>query len=147
MLTCRDIHEVSNCYLSPTEQHFIDAVLGNDPIAVRSLLKYPQIDPAIYGNSAIMHSSELGQTEIVKILLDDSRVDPSVLDNYCIEWAAFRGHTDVVRLLLQDPRVDPTIKNNRPLQWARYNGNWGVVRVLQQDPRVPKNRCRCCSIM
>jgi len=164
MLSCKNLAMIGSKFLHPTQEHFNNAILNNDPIAVRSLLKYPQIDP-IQGPitqicrkghvqilkillqhprfdptaseySIICSACSYGQTEIVRLLLEDGRCHPSVADNYPILVASCGGYVDVVRLLLQDPRVDPSAKDNVIVKVARNFEETEVVELLLQDPRV-----------
>ncbi len=74
------------------------------------ILLLHRIDPSANNNQAIQIASEIGQTDIVKLLLQDSRVDPTSLHSYAMKEAFKNGHKDVVALLLQNPKIDPEIK-------------------------------------
>ena len=87
-------------------------------------------------NYAIKNASESGQTETVKLLLEDKRVNPSADNNEAIRLASRNGHTEVVRLLLNDPRVDPSDQNNKAIINASRNGHTEVVKLLLSDKRV-----------
>ncbi|RKP19762.1 hypothetical protein ROZALSC1DRAFT_22012 [Rozella allomycis CSF55] len=66
------------------------------------------------GNLAIRLASQIGHTEVVKVLLNDSRVDPH---NYAIAsknghsssicLSSHNGHARVGKLLMGDTRVKP----------------------------------------
>ncbi len=70
------------------------------------------LQPQINDNKAIKISSERGDLEAVRSLLQDPRVDPSAERNYSIRMASLNGHLEVVKLLLQDSRVDPSDIDN-----------------------------------
>ncbi len=56
-----------------------------------------------------MSPSETGNTEIVRILLEDQRLNPAARNNDSIREASHCGHTEVVRLLLNDPRGETKV--------------------------------------
>lgn len=58
--------------------------------------------------STLLEMVAEGNTQFVRILLDDTRVDPNAKEkggNSPLELAAIRGHTDIVEMLLSDPRT------------------------------------------
>ena len=57
-----------------------------------------------------------GQTEVVRLLLQDERVDASAKSNHAIRVASAHGHVEVVKLLLSDTRVDPSDDSNYALR-------------------------------
>ena len=111
---------------------FVYACKNGDTELVKLLLlaNTCQIDPGTDNNCAIRCASEMGHTEIVKLLLNDPRVDPSADDNYAIQWASLKGYTEVVRLLLNDPRVNPNDNNKNAMRWASLKGYTEIVKLL-----------------
>ena len=93
-------------------------------------------DPTVENNILIRNASARGNTEAVRLLLQDGRADPTVWRNYAIIEASRNGHTEVVRLLLEDGRADPRADNNVAIRDATFYGNTEVVRILLQDSRV-----------
>ena len=91
-------------------------------------------------NDALQTASELGHTEIVRLLLawegpGGLRVDPTVDVNYAIRMATLPGHTETVRLLLawegpRGRRVDPTSEGNQAFRDATQNGHSEIVSML-----------------
>jgi ankyrin repeat protein len=102
---------------------------------VRRLLNYGA-DPSVNNNQAIRIASEIGNAEIVDILLQDYRTDPGAEDNQAICDASYAGHIEVVELLLSDPRVDPSADDNYPIRYASQNGHAEIVQMLLEDERV-----------
>jgi ankyrin repeat protein len=99
---------------------------------------------SIHNNYAIREAIRKGNSEIVRILLEDSRVNPNDLPNYWEEEDVYNGivhasecgYFEIVRLLLMDGRVDPTYLNNRALFEAVNNGHSEIAQLLVTDPRV-----------
>ena len=85
-------------------------------------------DPSTDNNKAIQVASEKGQTEIVRLLLNDRRTDPLVDGNYAIKWATIKGHTEIVKLLSADNRDNPLADgNNWLIRWASQYGHVKVI--------------------
>ncbi len=88
-------------------------------------------------NDEFTEAAKTGDTDKVKLLLNDPEVDPSAHNNWVIRLASRNGNTEVVRLLLNDKRVNPAAENNYAIRWASRNyGRLEVVRLLLADPRV-----------
>lgn len=130
---------------------FLTAVQQGNEIYVRRTIK--DIDPTINENFAIKEASELGYTNIVRVLLADGRVDPTDDDNFSLRVASEGGHSDIVKLLLRDPRVsskpiDGVILQNfimfhNPdmvkllLQYVDPSDNYAIqLAVREQDPEI-----------
>jgi hypothetical protein len=89
---------------------------------------------------------DIGNTELVKKLLQDQRFDPSCLNNQVLRYACESGQEDIVQLLLEDNRVNPFLPNNNPLLGAcrahnadlidNYNK---IVELLLEHPLVDPN--------
>jgi len=75
------------------------------------LLKHPKVNPgggrAV--NEPIAIASENGNTEVVKLLLQDTRVNPADRDNRALKRAARYNRLDIVKLLLADFRVKESL--------------------------------------
>ena len=115
------------------EGQFIYACKTGDTAKVALLIK--SVDQST-NTLGIRCASRNGQTDVVRLLLEDSRADPSAKTNAAIQLACYYGHTDIVRLLLADSRVDPSTQRNCALRWACSRGHLEVVRILLDDPRV-----------
>lgn len=92
-------------------------IQSEKPNKLLELIEVTDIDPSFDRNMLIRWSSEKGNTEIVKPLLQDPRVDPSDFNNYAIRMSSIYGHTEVVKLLLKDRRV---IDSLTPEQIYKY---------------------------
>jgi ankyrin repeat protein len=93
-------------------------------------------DPTEDDNILIRSASARGNTEAVRLLLQDGRADPRADDNYAIIEASQNGHTEVVRLLLQDGRADPTVDDNIIIGRASFLGRADIVKLLLEDGRA-----------
>jgi ankyrin repeat protein len=80
----------------------------------------------------------VGQSEVVRLLLEDGRSNPSSLENYSIRYASFYGHIEIVRMLMNDVRVDPSAMGNIALVYASSSGQTDIVKLLLTDARVVK---------
>lgn len=108
------------------------------------LLTYPEFNPSIDNNKAIIIASEFDRDDLVKILLEHPLVDPGAQRNEAIFRAAADGHVNIVRILMNDLRVDPSDQNNRALKYTisgptpNYNKRVYVeiVKLLLNDHRV-----------
>jgi len=98
-------------------------------------------------NYAIQIASNVGHTNVVKLLLQDKRVDPSANKDYSIRKASKNGHADVVRLLLKDGRVDPSAREDYSIGKASENGHADVVKLLLEDGRVDPSRTANYAIL
>lgn len=92
-------------------------------------------DPAANNNEAMTHACKIGNSKIVKFLLNDSRVDPSVNDNYAIIYATCYSFEKVVKLLLDDPRVDPS----EAFKFAVICNRLRIVKIFLNDPRIKRS--------
>ena len=99
-----------------------------------------------YGWTALMHAARLGNTEIMKILLDNG-ADINLRDKSgwtALMRAAVKGHQDAVNLLLQRG-ADPDIQDEAgytAMHWAAHRGHIVVVKQLLDAGANPnlKNR-------
>ncbi len=122
-------------YLKELETDLVTAMKNNNIELFYELLEFG-IDPSVEDNKAIRWASFQGNTEIVKMLLEDPRVDPSAENNWAIQSASIHGHTEVVRLLLEDPRVDPSANNNQAIIIASLKEYKDIVKLLLEDERM-----------
>jgi ankyrin repeat protein len=80
---------------------------------------------------------EIGQADVVRLLLKDERVDPR---SFCLFRACQKGKADVVRLLLEDGRADPAAADQLGpfacMRAACKQSNADVVRLLLEDGRT-----------
>lgn len=82
----------------------------------------------------ILHlACELGQSDIVDLLIKDGRCDPMYWDGYCLDIAVEYGNLDVLMALLRDPRLDPTCK---AFTTAIDLGYIDIISVLLNDGRL-----------
>jgi hypothetical protein len=99
---------------------FIQAVLDNNLIEVKTLLKDKAINPAQNNNTAIGSASAKGFYDMVRLLLNDPRVDPSDNNSHSLLWSVQNKYVDVALLLLEDGRVDATIYKNSCISKSFY---------------------------
>lgn len=71
---------------------------------LQELLK--RVDPSINSNEPFMRAVELGQVDMVQVLIGDPRVDPTDQNMRCITSAAVEGHADILRILFKDKRLN-----------------------------------------
>lgn len=112
---------------------------------LEKLLTYPEFNPSIDNNKAIIIAAEFDRDDLVKILLNHPLVDPGDQRNEAIFRAATDGNINIVKILMNDPRVDPSDWNNRVLRYAisgRSTSNYKkpvyveIVKLLLNDHRV-----------
>jgi len=139
MLSCKDISNVAKKYLHPTWNHLKKAVESNNIVGVRTLLKYPQIDPRSEDNWMLTYVTDNMLHEIAKIIIMDGRIDPSISNDALLFWMCNSGNLELVQMLLKDPRVDPCGWKNDIIQHTCRQGHVEVVKLLLQDPRVDPN--------
>ena len=78
----------------------------------------------------------VGNTEVVKLLLEDPRINPADDNNLAIGLASQNGYIEIVKLLLKDPRVDPSADEDYAIRMSSERGKTEVVRLLLKDDRV-----------
>ena len=116
-------------------------------------------DPTVNNNEPLKFACRIGQTDIVKLLLEytdefgNNPVNPGVSQNDPLRSACRNGHTSTVKLLLEDDRVNPTDKNNEPIRLASRYGNLEIIKLLllyekirnsiliKVDPSAVRNQC------
>lgn len=84
----------------PTESHIVYAIRMSDTRLLQYLLHVNSEDPSIKDDYALRYACDLGNIEIVKILLNDPRVSPNSFNNEAIKIASKRGHVAVVNALI-----------------------------------------------
>ena len=110
---------------------------------VRKLLQNPSINTnwqdAKYWTTPFFIACYYGQTEVVKLLLNDERVDVNKTRND--GWTPFiiacwNGHVEIVKLLVNNSRVDPSHVNRptghqqTPFLLACQKGHNEIVKYL-----------------
>ena len=124
---------------------FYLAIKNGETDIVRILIEEPLVNinkQLQYRFPPIRVAVELGQLEIVKLLLDHPRI---ILDRIGLLDSAVRnGFVSIVKLLLADPRIDineaPAHGGSTPLLSAIRNGNIEIVKLLLADPRIDINK-------
>jgi hypothetical protein len=106
------------------------------PNIVFVLIKYGNVDPSAFSNSALKLASKNGYVELVDTLLKDSSIDPSFSSNLAIRLACGNGHFEVVQLLLKCPVVDPGVGDQESIFIAAGKGFDDVVELLLSHPLV-----------
>jgi hypothetical protein len=80
-----------------------------------------------YECSALMHASELGKNEIIRVLLDKGADINTEIGGYtALRFAAENGHLETVKLLLDRGAKNPS----GALPFAVYGGHAGIVKFL-----------------
>lgn len=119
----------------PDDRNLVTAAGHGYDGTVAQLLALPYIEPR-YNRSAALRAAAKGQTETVRLLLDDRRSDPTQQDSECLFVAADEGYADIVALLLKDGRADPADDDSYALQCAVEGGYADVVTLLLADGRA-----------
>jgi hypothetical protein len=91
-----------------SNRYFLWAVVNKKNDLVKTLLRWPQVDPSYRTNLALRIACEKGYLSIVHTLLQDSRVDPSAIENEAIFQASYNGNADIVAELMKHPKCDPS---------------------------------------
>jgi hypothetical protein len=88
----------------------------------------------------------VGNTELIKKLLQDQRVDPRYISDVAFRCACENGWSDIVSLLLEDNIVNHFLPNNQPLLYAcgahntdLINNYNKIVKLLLDHPLVDPN--------
>jgi len=86
---------------------------------------------------SLINACRRGETEIVKLLLEDPRVVPMGLlkENKAFLAACKQGHVEIVKLLLLKG-VNPVEPGNRGLTDVCFFAKLKVLKLLVKDPRV-----------
>lgn len=99
---------------------------------VKFFLNDFRIDLWECGNTLICAACEMGNLEIVELLLLDPRISKSGV----IRNASRGGHAEIVKLLLEKSNDDPSSHGNLAIRSAKASGHESVVAILSKDPRV-----------
>lgn len=91
------------------------------------LLADPRVDPG--DEEIFLAACYHGQTENVKLLLQDCRVEPT---SQALCMAVGQMRTGVVRLLLEDGRINPSDMDNEALRLA-VNNNFGEIEQMIRE--------------
>jgi hypothetical protein len=137
--------------------------------AVQLLLQFEIIDP----NQCILYALELGQRDILDLLVSDPRVtnlndlfceavemnmiplvqkvlqlgkcDPQTNDNYGITIACMMGYDRIVEMLLREDKIDPCSQEQLCIRTACERGHHQIVKMLLDDCRIdPSSRNQEC---
>ena len=136
---------------------FIEACKSGNLITIRTLLEN-KVDANCKDDNRktpLMHASENGHLEIVKLLLQYGA--PKVhsrsktLDGWTsLHFVCVMNHVTVVRFLLfdpsLDPKPDPNAKDNLALKLAASKGHVGVVRLLLKALALASKAPHCHGI-
>jgi ankyrin repeat protein len=133
--------------ISPRRPAVIIAVLSNDLEKVRVTVVQKRENPNLadeQGRTALMHAAILGNTDIVKLLLDNGAriANTDVTGSTALHWAAERGNADVVRQLVA-ARAPVDTDNKRgatPLMLAAGSGSAETVDLLLNAGADPKRQ-------
>ena len=93
-------------------QKQIDAVQNNDLFTFKSFFNNEKFNPSFLKDWAIRYSAEVGNIDIVKLLIKDERVNINSCNNTPIINALKSGHTEIVHLLWNDKRVKSSLKKD-----------------------------------
>lgn len=96
----------------------------------------PLVSPAANKHRAFYNACRSGNSELVRIFLEDDRVDPSLNDGFALLLAVDSGSVETVCALLKDSRVDPSVRNSQGFIMAVEKGNLEVAKLLAEDIRV-----------
>ena len=70
---------------------------GYERVSLALLLEFKTLK---LDNNRIARNTNIYNTKIINILLQDDRFDPSARDNYLIRWASYNGYIEIVKILL-----------------------------------------------
>ena len=121
------------------------AIANGHVETVRELLMDERVDPSIRINEKeqgiLSITIDIGDPNMIKLLLLHPKVDPTVQNQFAIRHAAALGTLSTVQAVLQDPRVDPTVRGSGPdqpsaIEQACLLAHIDIITVLLQDPRV-----------
>ncbi|KAI9336770.1 hypothetical protein BDR26DRAFT_864559 [Obelidium mucronatum] len=110
------------------------------------------MDPTVYNNACVRHSSERADSCLVRLLLASRSVDPAAFNNNLFKQTAKNGHFDVV---LESGKVwgklDPTANENYSLRIGSQKEHTEVVKLRHDsgnvDPAAANNQAiqlACC---
>ena len=105
-------------------QLLTQAIKNNDVEEFERLL--PVSDPPSDGNECLMMAAMVGNTYILKRLIDS--LDLQYEDNSALRWAADNGHIEGVKLLL--PVSDPKALNSEALLSAAWYERKEIIQLL-----------------
>ena len=118
------------------QQEFEKAILNNDFLKVRMLIKNKNVNPTLNKNYALLISSQNGNNYIVELLLNDCRVNSTKTNNISLQLAAQNGHLNVIKLLLRDNIINPAKYENWAIFNAYKNKHFDVINYFLKDERV-----------
>ena len=108
----------------------------NDLDLFKRILKMPNVDPSAHYNDALMGALEIGNTEMVKILLQDQRVLNGPNLNNALQLATKLENVDLIQVLLQCDKVDPMSLNRQELALIFSKTSPELLKPFLESPRV-----------
>ncbi|XP_017771956.1 PREDICTED: ankyrin repeat domain-containing protein 50 isoform X2 [Nicrophorus vespilloides] len=124
------------------EQNDLEGCDYESQVSIATSSSEPSPEPLfdlhdIHGQAALHVASRLGQTEVVKVLLEaGANADQADMDGWTpLRAAAWGGHTEVVELLvIHGCSLDSMDAENRTaLRAAAWSGHEEIVKVLLQN--------------
>ncbi|RPB04437.1 ankyrin, partial [Choiromyces venosus 120613-1] len=127
---------------------FMAAILRKHPRVVEALLADDRVEVNLRAtdNWTPLHRAvQLGNEEIVKMLLDHCRVDATLWARAqrAIHMATKMGHEGILRLFLRDSRVEAIMGDGpcmTPFHIAAERGHGKVLQLLLSDKRLDMNK-------
>jgi len=138
-----------------TKTSLIELVKKSDMVAVKNLLdcgldtiNINEIDCDGSNVTALYYACEIGNVEMVKLLLSISSIDPNAAGEYgdtpLVVACEKKSNLNIIKLLLAHPNIDV---NKRviyggvytPLYTACDQGNLAIVRLLMSQPGIDVN--------
>jgi len=138
-------------HLSVQSDILLNAINKNQEEMVRVLLANPNIDPSFNRNEPLRTAVMMGNTEVLKILLEDPRVTVCGQNKHTlIRLAVSRSSKKMVKFILQLPDIDPagvvedpTITSTKKIMVnpttfdiAVSKGSLEIIRILLADKRT-----------
>ena len=115
------------------------AIGKNNPLMIKFLLAYPQVDPAVADLHAFFELVDEDDSLCsIKLLLEDSRcknVERTALMIRAVDYE----NIEVALYLLSLLEVDPTREDDFALRNSAMRGNTELVRALLSNPTVDPN--------
>ncbi len=97
------------------------------------------------GWTVLMLAVEGGDTEMVKLLLENKQIDPNLADKdgwTALMLAAVKGHTEDLKLLLENEKTNPNLADERgftALMFAVDKGHAETVKPLLENEETNPN--------
>lgn len=110
-------------------KEFFDACRQGDHDLVKNLVARG-IDPRPQHDFALVVAADRGNTELLRVLVEDYGLAVDAWEGAALHHAAASGQMASVRFLLEKG-CDVESRDNRALRWAVLRGHVEVVRLLQ----------------